>query len=609
MPPSTAERADLRAALSGTVGKPEFEIRSALRRAAADLEPKDVDLSRFYSLLGLAFNAPLRAQRVPDPFEPLVVIEGRRSIVPGDLSQSQLEVLAAAVGLYPDDPAFDARLGDVLWVCRYKGRRDPTYARLAVEAYVASARVRAGIGEGAYDAATHLERALRLSFLVDSRGHLDLHEPARLAAREAAFTLEANGSWAALLRVHALMREFDIGEAREHAEACETIATDSASAEPGGIREQFLIEASAWWKRTDDSERGLQVIERRLNLKLEQAESVAAASASNATGLMQEAVKIVRLLPVARRGDREQKIRARLAEIEPRTLSEMGRIEHTIDVADLVQHAEDATLGKPLIDALLEMARMCAPQKVERIRQSVQQHARSAPLMHMMSASLMDSTGKVVATIPSLMSENASERDRAMRYHMVTEANRNQDLTGRVMIEAARRIIAAEHILSDAAILPLMWRSGFVPSGREGQWARAISAALSGEFEVATHLLLPQLEHALRMVVRAAGNPAAGMDRMTQQEDWTMNQMLLDEGRPILERVFGADVVFDLAALLVDRTGTNLRNAIAHGLIGGRVDGGPPRYLLGVCLRLIFTMIHSEPTEASSPNLAGEAPA
>lgn len=609
MPPTTAERADLRAALSGTIGKPEFEIRAALRRAATDLEAKDVDLSRFYWLLALAFDAPLRAQRVPDPFEPLVIMEGRRSIIPGDLSQSHLEVLAAAVGLYPEDRAFDARLGDVLWCCRYEGRRNPIYARLAIEAYVASARMRASTGEGTFDAATHLERALRLSLLVDNRGHLGLHEPARLATREAACALEADGSWAALLRVHALMREFNIGEAREHAEACETIAAETESVEPGGIGEQFLIEASAWWKRTDDSERSLQVIERRLNLKLEQAESVAAASASNATGLMQEAVKIARLLPIARRGDREQKIRTRLAEIELRTLSEMGRIEHTIDVADLVQHAEDAVFGKLVIDALLEMAKMCAPRKVERIRKSVEKNARRAPLMHMLSASLTDSTGKVVATIPSLRSDNSGERDRAMRYHMVTEANRNQDLTGRVMIEAARRIIAAEHIVSDAAILPLMWRSGFVPSGREGQWARAIVAGLRGEFEIATHLLLPQLEHALRMVVRAEGNPAAGMDRMTQQEDWTLNQMLLDEGRSILERVFGADLVFDLAALLVDRTGTNLRNAIAHGLIGGRVDGGPPRYLLGVCLRLVFTMMHSGPSEASGPSVEGEAPA
>ncbi len=63
---------------------------------------------------------------------------------------------------------------------------------------------------------------------------------------------------------------------------------------------------------------------------------------------------------------------------------------------------------------------------------------------------------------------------------------------------------------------------------------------------------------------------------------------MLDEGRPFVEKIYGEDIVFDLAALFVERSGYNLRNGVAHGLIGGRLDGGPMRHFFGMCLRLIF---------------------
>jgi hypothetical protein len=65
--------------------------------------------------------------------------------------------------------------------------------------------------------------------------------------------------------------------------------------------------------------------------------------------------------------------------------------------------------------------------------------------MHMMSTELMDQTGKVVATIPSLTSDDASERKRSMRYHMVHNANVQQDLAGRAVVEPARLGIISVH--------------------------------------------------------------------------------------------------------------------------------------------------------------------
>lgn len=81
------------------------------------------------------------------------------------------------------------------------------------------------------------------------------------------------------------------------------------------------------------------------------------------------------------------------------------------------------------------------------------------------------------------------------------------------------------------------------------------------------------------------------MKRHGQQEDWNLNHILLHpEERAATEAILGANTVFDLAALLVDRNGVNLRTGVAHGLMeDGGLEGGLSRHLFWLCLRLCMT--------------------
>src|SRR5438105_1715811 len=51
------------------------------------------------------------------PYRPMMVWEGKRSAVPEDLSISDLDALAGILAEIRD-AEFQARVGDVLWVCR-----------------------------------------------------------------------------------------------------------------------------------------------------------------------------------------------------------------------------------------------------------------------------------------------------------------------------------------------------------------------------------------------------------------------------------------------------------------------------------------------------------
>jgi hypothetical protein len=108
------------------------------------------------------------------------------------------------------------------------------------------------------------------------------------------------------------------------------------------------------------------------------------------------------------------------------------------------------------------------------------------------------------------------------------------------------------------------------------------------------------------MMLRHAGETAVSMDRFGLQEDWNLNQILLQNGRAATESILGKDMVFDLAAILVDRGGANLRNIVAHGTVqDGGLEGGLSRYFFWACLRLCMFPIIAAVEEA---RLQREAP-
>src|SRR6267143_5891373 len=87
------------------------EILSALREAPKE-EDQDysavfrqraaTDPDRGWQLLADLFGFHFRADNASDPFGPMVVMDGKRSMVPGDLTEDQLSALATTIGTVVD---------------------------------------------------------------------------------------------------------------------------------------------------------------------------------------------------------------------------------------------------------------------------------------------------------------------------------------------------------------------------------------------------------------------------------------------------------------------------------------------------------------------------
>ncbi len=127
------------------------------------------------------------------------------------------------------------------------------------------------------------------------------------------------------------------------------------------------------------------------------------------------------------------------------------------------------------------------------------------------------------------------------------------------------------------------------PSRRE-ILLRAIRAYREQDYIVSAHLLVPQIEAAIRVLLRAAGRPSQRKNRGVFEE-LTLDGILRDEG---LQKAITEDIAFYLRALLTDRRACNIRNAVCHGLVEVREFGRRMSDWL-VYVTMLLSMIRVEP--------------
>jgi len=99
---------------------------------------------------------------------------------------------------------------------------------------------------------------------------------------------------------------------------------------------------------------------------------------------------------------------------------------------------------------------------------------------------------------------------------------------------------------------------------REEFFVRGLAAGFRGGFLVAECLLVPQIENSLRWVLHNLGAIPGSNDDEGIEEDWPLHRCLSQEK---VQEFLGADLIFELRSLLIEKGGPNLRNLLAHGLL------------------------------------------
>ena len=126
-------------------------------------------------------------------------------------------------------------------------------------------------------------------------------------------------------------------------------------------------------------------------------------------------------------------------------------------------------------------------------------------------------------------------------------------------------------------------KPSFIEDDRVQVWAKAYLNYFNGDILVASHLLMPQLEHALHNLLEEIVDDVTMLNNDVQKEPTLMG--ILNQLRPYCN-----DTLYDeLTMFLVDGNDVNYRNRLLHGLIGSMETLRHGHYLFYLSNLFFFT--------------------
>jgi len=524
-----------------------------------DVEPQ----RRVFQLLADICQMHFKPGDQAEPYGPLLVMNGRRSLIPSDLRGEQADVLAEVAPSLAN-PGLRARLADIVWL---NDRSRADMARLAISSFreavslifEGNAELQFGDQQaGSHQAVALLRRACQIAKLTGWKDtDTDALKALIASITDAAFRdSDARG----YLNIGELNADFRIDAPASIAAQAEHLAKQD-DLYPETARHLWELAARAH-RQNEDKEHSNRCLAHAAECYVRMAEAANNKGMGAASWLM-DAIKALRHIPGTR--ERRQELEAVLRQAQESVSDEMGIISTPVDLSDLVDEARRTIHGLTLAQALAQFATLANSPDPDTLRQEAEERVHEHPLSGFMPMSVHDEEGKVVTQSPGLTGDSETQDDHLRHIIAQNESFRRHTFAYGV-IETARRVINAEHPIETRDILPLAEYSPFVPAGHEDLYALGFARFFNGDFISALHILVPQLENSLRYVLKQADvDPSAIQNDMTQEN--RSLSVMLSRDRETLESIFGGAIVFEIESLFDFRGGPALRHQLAHGLL------------------------------------------
>ena len=538
---------------------------TAARKVSEDNRPSH---GKALWLLADACSMMLSPKSLNEPFKPFMVMEGRRSVIPDDLSESDIAFYAEIVDAI-DDAWLKARVADLVWLKQRP--RNVQFALAAIDAYRLIPLDTETWVRGGHEC---WERAISLARMLKAGAGTRLTEMEaaildafNTATKESGFLglwladlLDANGlgrthSSVIAQKLNVLAVEFD-GDGDLHRSR------------------EFFDAASRWFDRSGDEAKSAEmtvavaegwVKEAIARVSSDQPSHMVAAS------FYEKAIQIYRSIPrslrAIHRGDeRIAELHRHMNDAGEKSLDELGAVKTPgVDISELVENARKSVAGKSVQDALFSFANIYQGARVDHVRTAAEKILQQSIFRRLAGSTHLSRDGRVIAKQPAAGFDNApASDDPALWAQMLHDYQILINIVVHGDIWPAHEVLLQEHRLREEDFIGLASQSPIVPRGRERLFGKALHAGYDRDFTVSMHLLAPQIEHMVRFHLKNTGVKTTNLDIDGIENENGLSTLM---GLPETETVFGKDLSFEIKALFCDALGPNLRNELAHGLL------------------------------------------
>lgn len=534
-----------------------------------------------YGLLSALCSMYLKQDSPRDPFGPMFVFEDCRGVIPNDLSQEILAVLAEYYTTVKD-AELHARIADLLWL-RLKKLE---YLNVAVNAYIESARVLEhpehwSCGE------SRIVRAFRLAALQKRQNPalMDM-----VLAHIQSVLDKYNGTDPLYFSVSLLelLVENNQGDAEINYQRIFSIAQKARD-------DKNWEKARQAWSVCESASRKIADKTQSEIITINKAETLAEQAMHGDKSLVsahwiQQAVEIYKTLPNHK--SRAAELYTLMREYQRASVDKMQMIESPgIDISGEIKNTRQKMEGLSLEDALFTLAfSINQVQNYAQIKENTIESSRDLLFSRLFGSMHLNREGLILAQVPPSLGIGDDENAKYTWANMMRTVKIGHELAVKAAIDPARYCILSEHYISDEIFYTYLTNNPFIRQGHEYLYSKGLYAGLNGDFATAAHLLIPQIESSLRYLLEQHGVETTVL-KDGIQEYWTLGKILSHE---IIIEALGEDNVYELQSLLIEKLYSNLRNEMAHGLVHTGYFFQPVvQYFWWLTLRLCLTPFYT----------------
>jgi hypothetical protein len=236
---------------------------------------------------------------------------------------------------------------------------------------------------------------------------------------------------------------------------------------------------------------------------------------------------------------------------------------------------------------------------VKDLRAATLRGIKDFPLQGLMPTKIFDLRGRLVEHAPSALASDPAEREAAVQMRMMQNADIHRWHMFHGYLQPIYYKIAEEHRLTEPRVWELVQGSMLIPPQREEFFVRGLAAGFRGDLLLAHHLLIPQIENALRWVLHGAGTIARAIGDAGIEEEWPLQRCL---AAPKVVELFGEDLVYELRTLLIEKGGPNLRHLSMHGVMSpGEYRSLQSFYAWWLMLKMTFLLTPAVQQRLAAP--------
>jgi len=482
-------------------------------------------------------------------------------------------------------PVLRARYADVVWdlsEAAGKIRRDPSFARIAIDSYIDT--VDAGLFKAPTEAALYLTRAMDLGLSLNDKARVERVRDCMLGFYDQHGIASHPGTWGFLFDELLQNKKIPLLEdqRKQIVDTLENILRICSTLESGDF-DPFSAQSAAerlasyyhGRGKTEDRNRVIQTYGQAFERISQNASSLLAMSwlapvidAYRNIGLAEDLKRA--LLLYSGKGES--------ANQEMKTIS----VPVEITQGELEAYVEAMVEGS-LEECLIRMARRFTPN-VEEERSLMQTIAKEHPLLGRIGVEKI-ADGQVVGGAGSIIDDEEGR----LVFQIAERIGSYIGLLGLALDRARDR-----HQMAVDNVMGVLYKSPLFTENRRTLIEDGFRAYFNGDFVKVIHVLIPQIEECLRTLLKLSGEP---VNKPKGQGKGLLQQKNLNEilAEPTIGTKLGMDIRTYLLTLLADARGLNLRNRVSHGLMTAAECSRPFADRV-FHVFLVLASFHAEPT-------------